>query len=37
MQLVAQVLVVTTGNYYNFLCGDSANNTTSVYEINFGT
>jgi hypothetical protein len=24
-----------TGSYYNFLCGDSANNTTSVYEINF--
>ena len=24
-----------SGSYYNFLCGDSANNTTSVYEINF--
>ena len=22
-------------NYYNILCGDGANNTTSVYEINF--
>ena len=22
-------------NYYNMLCGDGANNTTSVYEINF--
>jgi len=22
-------------NYYNFMCGDGANNTSSVYEINF--
>ena len=25
----------SAANYYNLLCGDGANNTTSVYEINF--
>ena len=25
----------SVANYYNFLAGDGANNTTSVYEINF--
>jgi hypothetical protein len=25
----------SAANYYNMLCGDGANNTTSLYEINF--